>query len=346
MGQHRARGELVPRPLDAASITLRTSVTIAQLQAALPPLPPDTGEHPIALPAIERHDTPHTVVLPNDPRADRATLTMLSGPEAGATFRVEDAHTTLGRSTRASIPIDEFSVSRMHARITREGDGRYVIEDLNSTNGTFLSGRRVNSEPLRSGDRIQIGGECVFRFAIVDEIEDTMQRRLYETASRDALTGLLNRRTLFERLSAELSHAVESGSDLGLLMIDVDHFKRVNDRFGHVAGDQVLRAVALTGSQGLRAGDILARYGGEEFALVAPSVDKRAATTLAERVRKAIADVRVEVGGGAVGLTVSIGVALLSECPTWTDGRDLVTLADERLYAAKREGRNRVADGT
>jgi diguanylate cyclase (GGDEF)-like protein len=321
-------------------------VTIADLQATLPPLPPDTGEHSTVQPASERHDTPHAFVLPRDPHADRATLTMLSGPGTGATFRVESRHTTLGRSPRSSIPMDVDSVSRMHARITREGDGHYVLEDLDSTNGTFLNGRRVHRESLRSGDRVQLGGEGVFRFAIVDEMEDTMQRRLYETASRDELTGLLNRRTLFDRLSIELAHAVESGSDLGLLMIDVDHFKRVNDTFGHVAGDQVLRAVALTGSQGLRAGDILARYGGEEFVLVAPGVDGRAATTLAERVRKAIGGVRVEVGGGAIGLTVSIGVARLSECSTWTNAQDLVSLADGRLYEAKRQGRNRVADGT
>jgi two-component system cell cycle response regulator len=293
---------------------------------------------------VERHDTPHASVLPNDPRPDRATLTLFSGPGAGATFRVTDAQTTLGRSNRASIPIDEISVSRIHARITREGDGRYGIEDLDSTNGTFVSGRRVvTREDLRSGDRIQLGRQCVFRFAIVDEIEDAMQRRLYETANRDPLTGLLNRHSLFERLAAEASHAIEVGADLALVMIDVDHFKRVNDTFGHAAGDQALCAIALAGSQGLRGGDVLARYGGEELALVAPGANKSAATRIAERFRQGIAELRVEVGGGAIALTVSLGVALLSECPCWTSSLDLVALADARLYAAKREGRNRVS---
>jgi diguanylate cyclase (GGDEF)-like protein len=355
MGSHRSQKEVRYRatpPECESESTIKVprnamrAVALAELQATLPPVAPATGMRPIVVPdRAERRDTPHTIVLPDDPHPDRATLTMLAGPDAGASFAVSTAEITLGRSRSSTIPIDELSVSRHHARILREGEGRYCIEDLGSTNGTFVSGRRVKQSPLRSGDRIQIGREAVLRFAMVDEIEETMQRRLYETASRDTLTGLLNRRTLFERLAAEIAHSTESGEDLGLLMIDVDHFKRVNDTFGHVAGDQALRAVALSGAQALRAGDHFARYGGEEMAVVARGADRTSATALAERFRRIIADVRVEVGGGAVGMTVSVGVAVLSECTRWTNGLDLVALADERLYQAKQSGRNRVCAG-
>jgi diguanylate cyclase (GGDEF)-like protein len=353
MAQNRSHREVRHRAESfdkESTMKLRVSAidvsAMSDLHATLPPATaPTTGMRSILPEPVERHDTPHTIVLPDDPHPDRATLTVLSGPDAGATFSLDAAETTLGRSRHSSIPIDELSVSRNHARIVRDAEGRYCVEDLGSTNGTFVSGRRIKQAPLRSGDRLQIGRECVLRFAMVDEIEDTMQRRLYETASRDTLTGLLNRRALFERLSTEVAHATEVGGDLGLLMVDVDHFKRVNDTFGHVAGDQVLRAVAMTGTQALRAGDVLARYGGEELAVVARGADKASALALAERFRRMISELRVEVGGGAVGMTVSIGVAVLSECPRWTNGLDLVALADERLYMAKNGGRNRVCAG-
>jgi diguanylate cyclase (GGDEF)-like protein len=312
-----------------------------------PLLPPDpiTGTHEVTREPADRRDTPNTIVLPDVPRPDRATLTVLAGPDGGASFSMKQLELVVGRSAQADIPLDEASVSRRHAKITREGEGHYMIEDLGSTNGTFVDGRRVRRAPLRPGDRIQVGRACVLRFSIVDEIEDAMQRRLYETANRDTLTGLANRRMLFERLAAEVAYAADRDRDLGLLMVDVDHFKRVNDTFGHLAGDQVLKAVSLTGVQALRPGDVLARYGGEEFAAIARGADVDEATAIAERFRKAIADVRVEVGGGSVAMTVSIGVAVFSECTRWANGLDLVALADERLYAAKSRGRNRVCSG-
>jgi diguanylate cyclase (GGDEF)-like protein len=323
--------ELATAPLDSTTIR------------AYGPLVPDatTGTREVA-----RHDTPNTIVLPDVPRPDRATLTVLAGPDGGATFSMTETEITIGRSAHADVPINEASVSRHHAKIAVESEGRYVLEDLGSTNGTFVGGRRVRRASLRPGDRIQLGRATVLRFSIVDEMEDAMQRRLYETASRDTLTGLANRRTLFERLAAEVAYAAEHQRDVGLLMIDVDHFKRVNDTFGHLAGDQVLKAVSLAGAQALRDGDVLARYGGEEFAAIARGVDRDAAAAIAERFREAIADVRVEVGGGSVALTVSIGVAVFSECTRWANGLDLVALADERLYLAKNRGRDRVCAGT
>jgi diguanylate cyclase (GGDEF)-like protein len=309
----------------------------------IPPPPVIAPATPVPPDSEVRHDTPHTFVLPSTPPPDRATLTVLAGEAAGQSFPLEAGATILGRAPDATIPIDDISVSRHHARIVRDPDGRYSLEDLGSTNGTFVGSRRVVREALSTGDRVQLGPHCVLRFALVDEAEETLQRRLYESASRDTLTGLANRRTLFERLGAAIAQARRSGEEIALLMIDIDHFKQVNDAFGHIAGDQVLRALALSSEQVLRAGDLLARYGGEELTVLARETDKRDAMTLAERLRSHLADVRVEVGGGAVAVTVSIGIGVLSECgPSRDAGMELVALADARLYAAKVGGRNRV----
>jgi diguanylate cyclase (GGDEF)-like protein len=317
------------------------AAALAVLRATLPPLGPIV-EEPVPSERTPRRDTPHTIVLPVVARADRATLTMLGGPEVGATFALEGDETILGRGSTAAIVLDEPSVSRHHARIRRDDEGHYVIEDLGSTNGTFVRGRRVRSVPLRSGDRVQLGRECIFRFAIVDEEEESFQRRLYESSMKDTLTNLANRRCLAERLVSEIGHARREKGELAVLMIDLDHFKSVNDRFGHLAGDQVLRAVAMCGGQVLRAGDLFARYGGEEFAIIARGADRGSAAALAERLRHAIGELRVEVGAGAIGVTVSVGIAVLAECDGDDDAVELFARADSRLYAAKLGGRNRV----
>jgi two-component system cell cycle response regulator len=289
----------------------------------------------------ERRETPMSAVLLPVRGRDRATLTILSGMDSGSVRALHHGETILGRSQEATMSIDEPSISRSHARIVRTEAGAHVIEDLGSKNGTFVNGRAVNRLPLRSGDRIQLGPDLLLRFALVDEREEALQRRLYESSTRDALTGLANRRNLFERLELEIVRGQADDSDTGLLMIDVDHFKAINDTFGHLAGDQVLRALATSSVRILRAGDLFARYGGEEFVAMICNAKKDALVALAERVRVAFGEVRVELGGRPVAVTVSIGVALASERAS-ASYLDLVALADERMYVAKLEGRNRV----
>ncbi len=311
---------------------------IADIAPACPPSAPITERPPL---------TPVTIVLPPIPSPpDRATLMVLGGARAGASYTLAGDETFIGRASEAThdvtIGLDDVSVSRRHARIHRDHDGAYWVEDLGSTNGTFVSGRRVKRARLSSGDRVQLGRESVFRFAIVDAAEEALQRRLYESTLVDTLTALANRRCLFERLGTEIWHARRERKRVALLVLDIDHFKTINDRFGHLAGDQVLRAIAQAGSMTLRGGDLFARYGGEELAVIARDAGMAEATVLAERLRSTIAAMHVEVGNGAVAVTVSIGVAELSECASSDDGRELFARADARLYAAKNAGRNRV----
>jgi diguanylate cyclase (GGDEF)-like protein len=162
-------------------------------------------------------------------------------------------------------------------------------------------------------------------------------------ASIDALTGLPNRRYL-EELLATVGPRRRSGDRLGALMIDLDHFKRLNDRFGHATGDRVLRAVGERISDAVRAEDTPARYGGEEFAVVLRRADPQQAVDVAERIREQIAQMSLEELGIDERVTVSIGVAVADSHVT--DATSLLATADEALYRAKREGRNRVVSAS
>ena len=169
---------------------------------------------------------------------------------------------------------------------------------------------------------------------------------LRELATRDGLTGLYNHRTFQDLLRREVAAAQRYAHPLSVVLLDIDHFKKVNDQHGHPAGDAVLREVARTTAAALRATDIAARYGGEEFALILPETDARGAVVLAERIRREIEALEVGVGGDKrLRVTISLGV-----CP-WQPGlpvealNGLVEAADKALYAAKNSGRNRICCG-
>jgi diguanylate cyclase (GGDEF)-like protein len=165
--------------------------------------------------------------------------------------------------------------------------------------------------------------------------------RLYEAAITDGLTGLFVRRFAMHRLGEEVRRSRRYGNELSVLMCDIDHFKEVNDTFGHQAGDEVIRAVATTIQSALRIDvDVAGRYGGEEFLILLPYTDGEAAAVCAERIRAALECLSIPVGGGrAISKTLSVGVARL--CPDET-AESVVHRADSALYASKREGRNRV----
>ena len=288
-----------------------------------------------------RSPTPRSFVVPDRPEHNAGTLTIVRGLDAGRVFRLSGMGTVIGRGNQADVLLDDQAVSRHHARITRKHDGQYLIEDLGSTNGTFVEGRRIQRALLFNGCRVQFGPHVSLRFAVLAEDEDTLQRRLYETSILDALTGVLNRHALLARMEESLAEARLTARPLSALMVDLDHFKRVNDTLGHVAGDDLLRAVAAQMLRVVRANDFVGRYGGEEFVVIAKGTTLPEAAALGERVRSAIERLPVPVGARAATTTASVGVASLSECSA-PDSETLIRLADERMYLAKRLGRNRV----
>ena len=244
------------------------------------------------------------------------------------------------------ITVEDVETSRFHCKIVVreiEGEKRYVLEDTRSKNGTFVNGAQIEGpHELTPGDRIYVGPNIVLRFSLVDSEEQQLARQLYETSTRDALTKAYNRRYLMERITSELAFAQRHKSRLSVVMFDLDRFKEVNDTHGHLAGDAVLRAVANAVQKLIRAEDVFARYGGEEFVLLVRGISPANVHLVAERVRKTVERLPIPFEGGHLGVTISVGVSVLDEMPAQTTIEALLNLADERLYRAKDEGRNRV----
>jgi len=286
--------------------------------------------------------TERTLAIPVPEVDARATLTVISGAGAGRVIALNHGDTVLGRAPAIDLNFDDAAISRAHARVSYSPEA-YVLEDLGSTNGTFHHGQRITRSPLASGDRFQLGPNVVLRFAVTDQLERDLLTRLVQSSTRDALTGAFNRAFFEDRLEAEVAYAQRHGTKVAILLIDIDHFKAVNDTRGHAAGDAVLRAVALGIARTLRVEDVLARYGGEEFVVLARAATRLDAYRMAERVKTAIETLRVPFEGVEASVTISIGIARLMESPAASAPAELMRLADERLYKAKAAGRNAIA---
>ncbi len=288
--------------------------------------------------------TEATVALP--PPASRqhtrALLTVVGGPSTGRVHPLRDEETVIGRGKECQVRVDDAGTSRSHARIVLTQEGRHLVEDLGSTNGTFVDGKRVKRQELKSGDRIQIGPNVIISFAILDSQAVRLTHQMYESSVRDPLTRAHNRRYLVERLASEIAYARRHNTRLGLLLFDLDHFKRVNDTHGHLAGDEVLREIAALVSRMIRAEDVFARFGGEEFVVIVRGIEHENVARFAERLRAAVERLEIPAESVVLRATISVGYVSMIELPEDDRTPDgLMRVADERLYRAKSEGRNR-----
>lgn len=273
-------------------------------------------------------------------RAQKPCFIVLSGNTSiGQMFELS-GEMVIGR-LQADVRLEDEGISRRHAKVTVHADGKVELEDLGSTNGTFHNGRRIDVQLLADGDKIQVGSSTVLKFTYQDALDQQFQQNLYESATRDGLTQLYNKKFLLEALQKEFSYALRHGAHLSLAMLDVDHFKRINDTHGHPAGDYVLQRLARRAIDASRKEDILARYGGEEIAILLRQTPRAEGLVCAERIRSAVEAERFMVNGVRLPVTVSLGVASMRE-----DGAQnpevLLLLADRALYLAKQRGRNRV----
>jgi diguanylate cyclase (GGDEF)-like protein len=278
----------------------------------------------------------------------KAVLTVTSGPDAGRVLGIpRGAPVTFGRAETCTYSWPDGSLSRTHAMVVHVA-GAYVIKDEGSTNGTFVNDERVQKTArLADGDRVQLGTHFTLRFSLVTQDEESSLQRLFDAAMRDGLTGVFNRKHIEERLEAELAYAHRHNTPLSVVMLDVDHFKNVNDTYGHQAGDAVLKNVAGLLVRGVRAEDVVGRFGGEEFIIVARQIGVAEAAAMSERMRAAIEVSPTVFDGKEIAVAASFGVASIACCgpATGVDGPTLVRLSDARLYEAKRTGRNRVVSG-
>ena len=272
----------------------------------------------------------------------RACLTVLTGGSTGKIFRIAKGRSLIGRSQHAEVRLLDDGVSRDHASVRFEGDELW-INDMESRNGTFVNGKRIaDATQLVEGDKIQVGRTTVIRYGLHDELDDSFHESLVSSALRDPLTRLFNKRYLLDRLDSELKFAQRHSTAVSLIMLDLDHFKRVNDDHGHLAGDAVLCSIAALLMKAVRNEDVVARFGGDEFAIVLRAIPLDAAYQLAERLRTKIELSPTTHQGKVIPVTASIGVG---GYPTQKlDTVDaLIGAADQALYRAKHEGRNRVA---
>ena len=306
--------------------------------------------------AHDYHETDSPTQVGPDSKANslanadrRPVLVALAGELLATPIPLEQPEVTLGRALEAHVRVNDAKASRLHATITAEVDENsretvFKIRDLNSTNGTLVNGQRVTEATLRHGDKILIGAQ-LFRFELLDEIDRAFQQQIQRLLGHDELTGLLTSKSFFTELRREAARAEQTSQPFCVLMMDLDHFKTVNDNYGHLVGNRTLQDIGVIIKAALRSGDVAARFGGEEFAAFLLDADYLQGLVAAERVRRGIEQsvFSASTEGATPAaerfrLTVSIGVACFPD-----DARDpirLVELADSALYRAKRNGRN------
>jgi len=290
----------------------------------------DTGRNKTVVTAISK--------ISDRPVAKEACLVVIYGLELGKKFNLNRPQIIIGRSSKADIQIDQEAVSRNHCKIINTGNA-IMLRDMGSTNGTYVNDEMIDEYVLRDGDFIKIG-RTIFKFLSGGNIENAYHEEIYRLTTVDGLTQVFNRRYFVETLEREIGRALRYRRDLSLIMFDIDRFKGVNDSFGHLAGDHVLKHLASVIKTRIRREDVLARYGGEEFAIVLPEIDHYNAMAFAEKIRKLVEAAEFKFEDAVIPVTVSIGVASLRG--EIEDALEFIKQADTHLFAAKEGGRNRV----
>ena len=263
------------------------------------------------------------------------------GPDIGRRIPLSSLQYIVGRDADAGFVVGRSSVSRQHARLFCDDDGTWFVEDLNSTNGTFVNEVRIRgAQQLNDSDQVRFG-DAIYKFLSGSNIESAYHEAIHNMAIQDGMTGIHNKRFFMEFMEREIAVAARHGHPLTLVMFDVDHFKKVNDTHGHLAGDAVLKDLTARIRPRIRREDLFARYGGEEFACVLPSTALPGGIVFAEHLRGLIEERPCMFDGKGISFTISLGVTTLHR-ESGVDPAGLIKRADDNLYAAKRGGRNRV----
>ena len=294
----------------------------------------DQGTVVIRAKAIEEQSSDNSAVL---------VLIHPQGPNLGRRYSLNRTEHTVGRLSDLDVPIEADSVSRRHARFMRS-DAGWRVEDLSSTNGTFVNELKVTKTELKDGDTVRFG-EAIFKFLIGANVEAAYHEEIYRMSIMDGLTGVHNKRHFLEVLEREIARSLRYQAPLSLVLFDIDHFKKVNDTHGHLAGDAVLKELCRRLRARIRREDLLARYGGEEFACILTGTKLDGAVLFAEQLRNIASADPVKHEATSVSVTISLGVTALDLTLKKPDVDALIQKADAHLYDAKRAGRNRVVGG-
>ncbi len=257
----------------------------------------------------------------------------------GKRFVLDSARISIGRGSENQIVLEGDS-RLAQALPFRATNAVWWAVDDNSTNGTYVNDDQiVREQPLSNGDRIKVG-PTIFKYLSGFDVEAQYHEEIYRMTIIDGLTQAHVKRYLLEALEKEIIRARRHARDLVFLMFDIDHFKKINDYHGHLAGDYVLKELARIVQGRIRRDEVFARYGGEEFAIVLPETALEGARALAEGLREKVEESRFVFQNESIQVTVSVGVAMLADSDRTST--ELIKRADEKLYEAKRGGRNRV----
>jgi diguanylate cyclase (GGDEF)-like protein len=283
-----------------------------------------------------------TIAGLTSPVSEEACLVQIYGPMLGKKFGLEKDEITIGRGEGCEIVLELENVSRRHCSLLQRTDGVF-LRDNGSTNGTYLNNVEVRGEtPLRSGDLVKVGG-AIFKFLFGGElgsIEAQYHEEIYRLTIIDGLTQVYNKRYLLEFLDREMARCLRHQRALSLVLLDIDRFKKINDTYGHLAGDYVLRELAQVLKSRIRKEECFARYGGEEFALVLPETGHENTVFLADKLRKIVEEHAFVFEGKRIRVTFSAGVADLDAAHD--SALAFIRASDARLYEAKHRGRNQV----
>lgn len=267
-----------------------------------------------------------------------ACLVAIAGPLLGTRVELDGSPLTIGRSSESGLTIPHASVSRHHCRVLRE-NRIHILEDLGSTNKTYVNGIAISRTELVDGDRIKLG-DSVFKYFEMGSVEADYQKQLIDLAVMDELTGISNRRHFLAQIEQEIGEARRQNTSLALIICDLDHFKPINDAHGHLDGDMVLKRFAEILVEELPPLGLAGRLGGEEFGVLLPEISVSEAMAYAEQARRALENAKHQLSKAVVSITASFGVAMLNDA--MQSPSELLRSADERLYAAKAAGRNNV----
>lgn len=271
------------------------------------------------------------------PNGKIACLTVLTGGPVGMLHTLApEAGTLIGRGSGADLQVTSRSASRRHAQIRIDPRGGAVVEDLGSTNGTYLNGKLIKRYRLRDGDRLQLGPRTILKFSYQDEIERDFYQDLVDREIKDTFTGIYSKRYVFNQIVNVCAHSERYKTRLSLLIFAIDSFWRINEVYDRAATNFVVKTLARIVRRELRADDVFARYGPDRFMVLARDLSDKGTVMLARRIRRAVKARRIIFEGMTLPVTISLGIATMSD--QTKDPAALIKQGEDYLRMARYAG--------
>lgn len=237
-------------------------------------------------------------------------LTVLTGGPVGVLYTLSASTPTLiGRGRDANVRLTNRRASRRHAKLLVNPEGRAILEDLGSKNGTYINGRQIRSYSLRDGDKLRLGPDAVLKFSYQDDLERNVHQSLIDGEIRDAITGIYTKRYVFDQILAACAHVRRYDSPLALLVFEIDHFWQIEDMYDQPAGNYIVRKVSRVVRRLLRVDDVFARYERHKFLVLARDLDNEGAVLLARRIRRAVRSRKFRFQGIRLPVSISLGIS-------------------------------------